>query len=237
MRPPCPAAPALLAGRPTAAARPRAARTERGPALRRSGPRAPAESAARRAGGSARTPDSSPAAVRARSGAAPRGCRSAARSGRFRLPAPRQTSLPAPPRATSARRRGARAPAGCSARSGRRTSALRPAWRRRGRSATAGRSTPSRFRGASLPPCPLPDQAVALVVREHAVGAFRRLEQHAARRFVFGVVAVGLEPVLHLGQSRDGADLNFLLMPELLGGRSEERRVGKECRSRWAPYH
>src|SRR5260370_42346671 len=24
---------------------------------------------------------------------------------------------------------------------------------------------------------------------------------------------------------------------ELAAGRSEERRVGKECRSRWAPYH
>ena len=24
---------------------------------------------------------------------------------------------------------------------------------------------------------------------------------------------------------------------ELLGYRSEERRVGKECRSRWSPYH
>ena len=23
----------------------------------------------------------------------------------------------------------------------------------------------------------------------------------------------------------------------LLEGRSEERRVGKECRSRWSPYH
>ena len=23
----------------------------------------------------------------------------------------------------------------------------------------------------------------------------------------------------------------------LLSGRSEERRVGKECRSRWSPYH
>ena len=23
----------------------------------------------------------------------------------------------------------------------------------------------------------------------------------------------------------------------LFGGRSEERRVGKECRSRWSPYH
>src|SRR3712207_9422541 len=24
---------------------------------------------------------------------------------------------------------------------------------------------------------------------------------------------------------------------EVLAGRSEERRVGKECRSRWSPYH
>ena len=24
---------------------------------------------------------------------------------------------------------------------------------------------------------------------------------------------------------------------QLLCGRSEERRVGKECRSRWSPYH
>ena len=23
----------------------------------------------------------------------------------------------------------------------------------------------------------------------------------------------------------------------ITGGRSEERRVGKECRSRWSPYH
>src|SRR5258707_817543 len=29
--------------------------------------------------------------------------------------------------------------------------------------------------------------------------------------------------------------LVFLLIP--FGGRSEERRVGKECRSRWSPYH
>ena len=25
--------------------------------------------------------------------------------------------------------------------------------------------------------------------------------------------------------------------PELMSKRSEERRVGKECRSRWSPYH
>src|SRR2546430_17011458 len=26
-------------------------------------------------------------------------------------------------------------------------------------------------------------------------------------------------------------------VPEVLSDRSEERRVGKECRSRWSPYH
>ena len=26
-------------------------------------------------------------------------------------------------------------------------------------------------------------------------------------------------------------------VPEMLKARSEERRVGKECRSRWSPYH
>jgi len=28
----------------------------------------------------------------------------------------------------------------------------------------------------------------------------------------------------------------FLKIPQVMG-RSEERRVGKECRSRWSPYH
>ena len=31
--------------------------------------------------------------------------------------------------------------------------------------------------------------------------------------------------------------LFFLLLGGLLAMRSEERRVGKECRSRWSPYH
>src|SRR2546427_2613207 len=29
----------------------------------------------------------------------------------------------------------------------------------------------------------------------------------------------------------------FLLLSEMPPTRSEERRVGKECRSRWSPYH
>src|SRR3990172_7915287 len=30
---------------------------------------------------------------------------------------------------------------------------------------------------------------------------------------------------------------SFALLGDLTAQRSEERRVGKECRSRWAPYH
>ena len=31
--------------------------------------------------------------------------------------------------------------------------------------------------------------------------------------------------------------LEEIMLAEELGLRSEERRVGKECRSRWSPYH
>src|SRR5437588_6529863 len=34
-----------------------------------------------------------------------------------------------------------------------------------------------------------------------------------------------------------GAEPNKNTCPVCLGWRSEERRVGKECRSRWSPYH
>src|SRR3989338_8017517 len=32
-------------------------------------------------------------------------------------------------------------------------------------------------------------------------------------------------------------DVNIVLVIDISGSRSEERRVGKECRSRWSPYH
>ena len=41
-----------------------------------------------------------------------------------------------------------------------------------------------------------------------------------------------------IGQLHHEMDMLILLFCELLIGlRSEERRVGKECRSRWSPYH
>ena len=35
----------------------------------------------------------------------------------------------------------------------------------------------------------------------------------------------------------DGRDDSLFLLRRYVGTRSEERRVGKECRSRWSPYH
>ena len=38
-------------------------------------------------------------------------------------------------------------------------------------------------------------------------------------------------------QAISGAGKTFKEWPEMVDNRSEERRVGKECRSRWSPYH
>src|ERR1035438_2590439 len=38
-------------------------------------------------------------------------------------------------------------------------------------------------------------------------------------------------------QGRILSDVNVLCRPDHFLLRSEERRVGKECRSRWSPYH
>ena len=58
------------------------------------------------------------------------------------------------------------------------------------------------------------------------------------------VKAVALDPadnsVLFTRYQRHNAhqaDTVRQLLEEAAGHRSEERRVGKECRSRWSPYH
>src|SRR6266581_7475907 len=55
------------------------------------------------------------------------------------------------------------------------------------------------------------------------------------------LVAVFISPVARflLCYARDAGYRPVLVDPDagLLAGRSEERRVGKECRSRWSPYH
>ena len=43
--------------------------------------------------------------------------------------------------------------------------------------------------------------------------------------------------ILLIGSINYALSLGFALTFLLAGLRSEERRVGKECRSRWSPYH
>ena len=60
--------------------------------------------------------------------------------------------------------------------------------------------------------------------------------------FVFGLyfLAAGIVLIIHsaLGTTPISS-VNYVLSlnSPLSLGRSEERRVGKECRSRWSPYH
>ena len=46
------------------------------------------------------------------------------------------------------------------------------------------------------------------------------------RKDIKSILIVGAGPII-IGQ---GCEFDY-------SGRSEERRVGKECRSRWSPYH
>ena len=58
----------------------------------------------------------------------------------------------------------------------------------------------------------------------------------AGRRGIFGENKVHFQAV---GGDIVGNQFAVVLLGDVLGNaeRSEERRVGKECRSRWSPYH
>ena len=56
------------------------------------------------------------------------------------------------------------------------------------------------------------------------------LLSHLSRYFGFILIAVGLVIML-LTREKKAPE------PKVEPERSEERRVGKECRSRWSPYH
>ena len=51
--------------------------------------------------------------------------------------------------------------------------------------------------------------------------------------FLYGFIGWGVEVVYAAVKTHKLVNRGFLCGPI----RSEERRVGKECRSRWSPYH
>src|SRR5260221_13569360 len=64
---------------------------------------------------------------------------------------------------------------------------------------------------------------LAMWQSEHVAGELRRLYPHCA--------------VSILGITTRGDQIVDRPLAQIGGKRSEERRVGKECRSRWSPYH
>ena len=49
----------------------------------------------------------------------------------------------------------------------------------------------------------------------------------------------GLDALLSMDevQTEGSSSINEIELSKIVVNRSEERRVGKECRSRWSPYH
>src|SRR2546427_13139116 len=81
-----------------------------------------------------------------------------------------------------------------------------------------------------------PGVAIVAVAAAPTARCFRQRRRGRGDDGARGLVAAQLE--------RQGAALHFLAVRTLvlqsrrpLVPRSEERRVGKECRSRWSPYH
>ena len=78
----------------------------------------------------------------------------------------------------------------------------------------------------------------------------RQFKQQCAEKY--GIISIGIFGSVARGEQHEGSDLDvfvelkepdpfvmFDIKEELehICNRSEERRVGKECRSRWSPYH
>src|SRR5256885_16846212 len=78
-----------------------------------------------------------------------------------------------------------------------------------------------------------------LSVRSGDVVTMETLTQHASddwERMIEG--DPGAESVFHWTAAQKAVDRRGAgPMDASIYGRSEERRVGKECRSRWSPYH
>ena len=84
------------------------------------------------------------------------------------------------------------------------------------------------------------DDSAVSAARSAYDDAQGRLDQQARQAYMFGP-ALGLEAVLGADSLADLSDrmefVETVSRSQAAASRSEERRVGKECRSRWSPYH
>ena len=74
--------------------------------------------------------------------------------------------------------------------------------------------------------------ALCCLVRVEFEGHLSKLKYFLFLRLCFW----NISPTV-IAQSCSGYPFSLFLLFEILYNRSEERRVGKECRSRWSPYH
>src|SRR5574341_1689371 len=71
-----------------------------------------------------------------------------------------------------------------------------------------------------------------------AVAAADLLKNWGARKIKYIGLIAAPEGIKRLQSAHPDVDIYLAAVDErLTGKRSEERRVGKECRSRWSPYH
>src|SRR2546430_14174912 len=66
---------------------------------------------------------------------------------------------------------------------------------------------------------------------------YRRISRFFCRDIFAGALTQYLRGLRYIEDIVDDLKSQTKLLPELCDCRSEERRVGKECRSRWSPYH
>ena len=70
----------------------------------------------------------------------------------------------------------------------------------------------------------------------HNFSDFRKLAKKKLPSPIFHYIDGAADDEITYARNTSAFD-DVDLVPNVLRGRSEERRVGKECRSRWSPYH
>ena len=80
---------------------------------------------------------------------------------------------------------------------------------------------------------------VALAVICTSITSVTYFSNYMKKTFQVGakLSLVGLRRTIEQDMVRTAVFRDQLAKSKILSSRSEERRVGKECRSRWSPYH